>query len=726
MGETRPTSEQEPHETGNQEPASGVPVKKTVRGTHPGDRYIRVVRSTDLRPRSAEPRYVVAEPTEPGSGIGRFYRQLRRLIIGPPLRTAQEAHERLTKAKALAILSSDAISSTAYATEEILLILVLAGAAAYGYVIPIGLAIAALLVIVGFSYRQTIFAYPQGGGSYIVTKDNLGTGPALVAGTSLLIDYTLTVAVSISSGVAAITSAAPGLKPYRVEIAVLAILALVIGNLRGIRESGSLFAVPTYLFIAGMAILIPLGIGAAWFGLFEPHPASHPVPPAQQGITLFLILRAFSSGCTALTGVEAISDGVPVFQPPEAKNAARTLGWMVAILGSLFLGITVLSYHFHLTPSEDQTILSQLARTVVDDSPFYLYIQATTAGILFLAANTSFADFPRLASFMARDRYLPNQFRYRGDRLAFSNGIIALGIAAAVLVVIFHASVNALIPLYAVGVFTAFTLSQASMTYRWWRRESPGRHRTIGMMINGTGAAVTGVVTMIIIATKFLAGAWIIICIQPLLIWMLTRIHRHYERVAAQLAVPARPAESEPAAWPGPLAAVVPIAGYNRATIRALDFARAITADVTAVHVTSDPVEAEQLRQQWRDAEIDLPLVIVESPYRELVGPLVTFIEQLHAEKGDTLMVVLPEFVPAHLYELPLHNQTAWRLRTALWTHPGIIVTTVPYHVGASVVGTGDASTTSTSPARPGPVSGRVRDPEGPADTGLGEGAGAY
>ncbi|MDI3338989.1 MAG: APC family permease [Sphaerobacter sp.] len=623
----------------------------------------------------------MAEPTEPRTTLGRYLRQLRRMLIGRPLRTAEEAHERLTKVKALAILSSDAISSTAYATEEIMLILVLAGSVAYNYLIPIGLAIAALLVIVALSYRQTIFAYPMGGGSYIVTKDNLGTTPSLIAGTSLLIDYTLTVAVSISSGVAAITSAIPELIPFRVELAVAAIVLLVIGNLRGIRESGSIFAIPTYLFIGGMMLLLGLGAGAAWFGLFTPHPVSHPIPPAQQGLSLFLILRAFASGCTALTGVEAISDGVPAFQPPEARNAARTLVWMTVILGTIFLGITFLAYHFHLTPTEEETILSQLARTIVGDSPLYYYIQATTAGILLLAANTSFADFPRLASFMARDRYLPTQFRFRGDRLAFSTGIIALGLAAGTLVILFGASVNALIPLYAVGVFSAFTLSQASMTRRWWRREPPSRHRTIGMLINGTGAVTTGIVTLIIIVTKFLAGAWVILVVQPLLIWQLRKIHRHYERVSAELSIPPGTPAPERPGWPGPLTVVVPIAGYNRAALQAIEFAREIAADIRVVHVTDDPAEAEQLRRQWRDARLELPLVIIESPYRELIGPLVSYIEQVHTEKGDVVMVVVPEFVPAHLHDLPLHTQTAWRLRLALWTHPGIIVTSVPYHV---------------------------------------------
>lgn len=618
----------------------------------------------------------------PTSGVGRAFLRVRRLLIGQPLQTSQAIHERLTKIKALPVFSSDAISSTAYATEETLIVLVLAGAAAYKFIVPIGLAIAALLAIVAFSYRQTIHAYPQGGGSYIVTKDNLGTIPSLVAAASLMVDYILTVAVSISSGVAAITSAFQRLFPFRVEIAVFAIIFITLANLRGIRESGSIFALPTYLFIVGMIVLIVLGFGA-WFHLgITAHPVTNPIPAATKGLTIFLVLRAFSSGCSAMTGVEAISDGVPAFQPPEASNAAKTLIWMAVTLGTIFLGITFLTHHFHLVPSGSETIISQLTRTIVGRNGYYYFIQAATAGVLLIAANTSFADFPRLSSFLARDHFLPHRFLYRGDRLAFSTGIIVLAVAAGLLVVIFSASVTALIPLYAVGVFVSFTLSQASMTYRWWKKEPRGHRRTTGMLINGTGATLTAIVAAIIIATKFISGAWIVIVIVPLIISQFLAIRKHYASVESQLEIDPVEIRQQHLIRPAAPVVVVPIDKLNHAAIKAIEYAQGISHDVTVVHVSDDSEEAQAMRERWHDAGLKLPLVLIESPYRELLGPLVNFIEQLHEERdGRTLTVVLPEFVPAHLYEVFLHNQTAWRLRAALWRHKGIVVTNVPYHL---------------------------------------------
>jgi len=654
----------------------------TRRGRRPGDRYIRIVRSSELPTPRSTTEFVVADLTRPTSGLGRLYHRLRLFVIGQPLQTSQAIHERLTKVKALAVLSSDALSSTAYATEEILLILVLAGTLAYHDILPIGIGIAALLAIVVFSYRQTIHAYPQGGGSYIVTKDNLGTLPSLVAAAALMTDYTLTVAVSISAGVAAITSAAPATQAYRVEIAAAAILVVTLVNLRGIRESGSIFAVPTYLFIGGMVILLALGY-TSWLGIgLHPHPVQTAVPSVVQPLTLFLILRAFASGCTALTGVEAISDGVPAFQEPQADNAAKTLLWMGTILGIIFLGVTVLTYHFHLVPNANETIVSQLARSVVGKTPFYYYIQAATAGILLLAANTSFSDFPRLGFFLARDKFLPHQFMYRGDRLAYSTGIVVLGLISGTLVVIFKASVSALIPLYAVGVFVAFTLSQASMTYRWWKKEPRGHRRTTGMTINGLGAVTTGIVALVIIATKFLTGAWIVLIIVPVAVWQLRKIHSHYEKVSHQLYVPPEHLEKQLPPGTGPTAVIVPIDTINRASLVAIEYARQISADVLVVHVADEREDAEDLQRRWERSGLQLPLTIIESPYRELVGPLVRYIEQVQELKPDRLLtVVLPEFVPAHLYQIPLHNQTAWRLRTALWTHSGIAVTSVPYRL---------------------------------------------
>ncbi len=617
----------------------------------------------------------------PQSKLGKFFRRLRLVLIGKPLETSQAIHQRLSKIQALAVFSSDALSSTAYATEEILLILVLAGSMAYDYVIPIGLAIAGLLAIVVFSYRQTVHAYPQGGGAYIVTKDNLGRAPSLLAASALLTDYILTVAVSISAGVAAITSAVESTRSIAVEIAVVAIVLITIANLRGLRESGRIFAVPTYLFIAGMSILLVLGF-ASWVGIgITPHRIVDQIPAASQSLTLFLILKAFASGCAALTGVEAISDGVPAFKEPQDENAAKTLVAMGLILGSLFLAITFLARHYHLAPVADQTLVSQLARVIAGTSPFYYFIQAATAGILLLAANTSFADFPRLSYFLARDRFLPHQFTFRGDRLGYSTGIVVLAVASSILVIIFNANVTRLIPLYAVGVFISFTLSQASMTLRWWKAEKVQRNN-LAMLINGFGALTTGVVAAIIITTKFLGGAWIILMLLPIIIMALLGIRKHYDSVSEQLRLNARQIRNRPITWTRDSAVVVAIDSLNRAAVRAIDYAQNVSRDVTVVHVSDDLEEANSLRSKWGEAGIQLPLVIIESPYRELLGPLVNYIEQLHQEKGGTtLTVVLPEFVPVHLYELFLHNQTAWRLRTALWSHPGIAVTSVPYHL---------------------------------------------
>jgi len=600
------------------------------------------------------------------------------------LRTAEAAHERIGKAKALAVFSSDALSSTAYATEEILRILILAGSAAYAFVLPIGLAIVVLLAIVVFSYRQTIRAYPHGGGTYIVTKDNLGVGPALVAAAALLSDYVLTVAVSISAGVAAITSAFPALYPVRVELAVAAIVLLTIANLRGVRESATIFMIPTYAFIASVGALILLGLASlAGIGP-QPHPVRYEAPPPTSPLTVFLILRAFASGSTALTGVEAIADGVPAFKEPQAENARTTLLAMGLILGSLFTGITLLSYHFHLVPSERETIVSQLARTLVDGSPFYYVIQAATALILFLAANTAFADFPRLAYFLARDRFLPRQFRFQGDRLAFSTGIVTLGILTSLLVIARHASVSALIPLYAVGVFTAFTLSQSSMVVHWWRHAA-GELRRVpwhSLVINGFGALVTGIVTGVIVVTKFTHGAWMVIVFIPLLIGMMLAVHRHYVSVAEQLRVDLEEARRRLRLVPRRSVAVVPVASLNRASLTALTYARSIADDVVAVHVATEPESGEALQQRWREAGLTIPLVIVDSPYRELLGPLVAVHREDSREKGAPLItVVIPEFVTAHWWERLLHTQTAWRLRRALVQIPDLAITMVPYHL---------------------------------------------
>ncbi|MGA7669825.1 MAG: APC family permease [Nitrolancea sp.] len=655
--------------------------RDTVKGKHPGDRYVRVIRSSDLPVSHRSQSYYLAPASTATTSAGRLFERLQRTLIGNPLESAQAIHERLSKTKALAVFSSDALSSTAYATEEIMLILVVAGSAAFHVLVPIGLAIVLLLGIVVFSYRQTIHAYPHGGGSYIVTKDNLGKKPSLLAASALLTGYILTVAVSISAGVAAITSASGALLPYRIWIAVGAIILMMLANLRGVRESGTIFAVPTYLFIASMIGLLLIGL-AAWSGIgVTPHAVGHELPLAATSLTAFIVMRAFAAGCAALTGVEAIADGVPAFKEPQARNAAQTLVWMGVILGSLFLGVTVLSHHFHLSPVEGETLVSQLTRTIVGRSIIYYIIQAATASILVLGANTAFADFPRLSYFLARDGFMPRQFMARGDRLAFSTGIVVLSLAAMTLVVAFHAEVSGLIPLYAVGVFIAFTMSQSSMTVRWLR--SPrGRERTVGLIINGIGATATATVALINITTRFLDGAWMVLVLLPIIIMIMLQIRKHYDNVRHQLQLNEHDRSRGVRTTMKRSAAIVPVASIDRASLRAIEYARHIASDVTTVHVTDDPKEAALMQEEWDELNLGVPLVIIESPYRETVGPLVNYIEELQQQMdGLTVSVVLPEFVPAHLYELLLHNQTALRLKLALWTHPEVVVINVPYHL---------------------------------------------
>ncbi|MCS7050470.1 MAG: APC family permease [Thermomicrobium sp.] len=666
------------------EPSSTIRNGTSIPGSHPGDRYIRHVTSNDLPLREIAPGRFVADLAQPASVLGKAWLGIRRVLIGRPLRTTEAPHERIGKAKALAVFSSDALSSVAYATEEILRILILAGSAAYAFVLPIGIAITILIGIVVFSYRQTIRAYPHGGGTYIVTRANLGTGPGLLAAAALLTDYLLTVAVSISAGVAAIVSAVPGLYPYRVELAVAAILFMTLANLRGMRESGTIFMVPTFAFLACMAILLGLGF-ASLVGIGPvPHPVRYEIPPSTSPLTVFLILRAFASGSTALTGIEAISNGLPAFKEPQAENARKTLLFMGLILASLFSGITLLSYRFHLVPSDRETIVSQLARTLVDGSPFYYAVQAATALILFLAANTAFADFPRLAYFLAHDRFLPGQFRFQGERLAYSTGILTLSALSILLVLLRGASVSALIPLYAVGVYTAFTLSQVSMVVHWWR-VAEGRLRRVewhSLILNGLGALATGIVTVVVVVTKFIHGAWIVILLIPTLILLMLGIRKHYAFVAQQLRVTPAEARRRLRLVPRRIVAVVPVSSLNRASLTALNYARAIADDVTAVHVATEPESGELIEQRWREAGLTIPLIIVDSPYRELIGPLVAVVEKLHREKGGPLItVIIPEFITAHWWERVLHTQTAWRLRRALLEIPDLVITSVPYHL---------------------------------------------
>ncbi len=609
---------------------------------------------------------------------------LRRVLIGPPLPTSQLIHERISKVKGLAVFSSDALSSTAYATEEILIVLGAAGAGALALSVPIAVAIAGVLAVVAFSYYQTIHAYPSGGGAYIVAHDNLGLWPGLVAAAALLIDYVLTVSVSISSGVAAVTSAVPALYGQRVPLALLAIALVAIINLRGVRESATVFAVPTYLFIGIVGGLVVAGLARS---------AGQPPAPAPQvaaaGVPLsaWLILRAFASGSAALTGVEAISNGIPAFHPPESRNAGITLLWMAGILGFLFLGITALAHRLGIAPQPQETVLSQIARAVFGTGGLYYLTQAATALILILAANTSFADFPRLSAILARDGFLPRQLANLGDRLVFANGIVLLAMISGLLVAAFHASTHALIPLYAVGVFLAFTLSQAGMVRRWWTRREPGW--LLHMAINGLGAAVTAVVLLVVVVTKFVHGAWIVALLIPGCVGVMRAIHRHYDEVRRQLTL-------EGARPPEPIRrhkVVVPVAGIHRGVLPALRYARSLSDDVTAVLVDIDPQRTRETVETWPRWGLGVPLRVLPSPYRSLTGPLLTYLDTLEWEVGfdQQLTIVLPEFVPEKWWHFLLHGQNALQLKLALYFrrrtgHRVPVVTNVPYYLGAAAV----------------------------------------
>ncbi|MCX7792520.1 MAG: APC family permease [Chloroflexaceae bacterium] len=612
---------------------------------------------------------------------------LKRWLIGRPIATERQHHERINNLTALAVFSSDALSSVAYASEAILAVLLAGGAAALGLGLPIAGAIALLLLVVGASYRQTIHAYPNGGGAYVVARENLGQLAGLVAAAALLIDYVLTVAVSISAGVAAITSlagnwGAPWLAHYAVELALVCILLVSLANLRGVKESGTLFAAPTYLFVISILAMIAWGVIGTLLGHVQP--VVQPVAPEPQGgaaIGLWLVLRAFAAGCTALTGVEAISNGIPAFKRPESRNAATTLSWMVGILATMFLGITWLANRLHAIPNDltHETVVSQIARSVFGVGPMYTLIQVATALILILAANTAYADFPRLASLLARDRFLPRQFASRGDRLVFSNGILVLSAVAAGLVIFFRANEIAMLPLYAIGVFLSFTLSQTGMVRHHLRLREPGWR--FGLGINGLGAFLTGVVLAVLAVTKFAHGAWAVLLLIPLLVVAFGHIGAHYASVARQLslttAVKPRPVRR--------LTAVVLVSGLHKATLPALMLARALAGDnVMAATVDLDREQTEKIRARWKEWGCDVPLVVIDSPYRSLIVPLLAFIDQIDSHySDDELLIILPELVPAHWWELFLHNQTGFILRTALMFRKGKTVISVPYRLEA-------------------------------------------
>jgi amino acid transporter len=602
--------------------------------------------------------------------------QAKRLIVGEPIPSHLAHHERLSRFTGLAVLSSDPLSSVAYATEEILRVLILVGVGALSLATPIALVIAMILAIVVFSYRQTIHAYPSGGGAYIVAKDNLGETPALIAAAALLIDYVLTVAVSIAAGVAAITSAFPQLHVNRVELALGFVLLLMLGNLRGIRESGRIFAAPTYVFVVSLLALIAAGAWRAFTGTIHPVAGAPPIQPAGDTLTLFLLLTAFSNGCTAMTGVEAVSNGVPAFKPPEARNAAATMLMMAVLSITMFTGITLLAHAYHIVPSEQETVVSQIARGVFGGRgwPYYV-VQAGTMAILVLAANTAYADFPRLASILARDRYVPRQLMNQGDRLAFSNGIIGLSVFASILLVAYGGDTHSLIPLYMIGVFVSFTLSQAGMVVHWKKLQGP-RWRT-SAAINGFGALVTGVVLVVVAITKAREGAWIILLLIPVHVMLFLASRRHYDEVARQLSLNGYRNGAK-----HNNIVLVPMSGVHRAVVQALEYAKTMSSDVRGIYVSIDPTALEQMRCQWRRWGNGVPLVVLESPYRSLMEPLLEYIENVTSERpNDFLTIVLPEFVPARWWHHIFHNQRALLIKGSLLFRPNIVVTSVPFHL---------------------------------------------
>ena len=599
----------------------------------------------------------------------------KRWFLGTPLETERFQEERLRVPIALAVFSSDALSSVAYATEEILLVLSIAGMAALDYSMPISAVIALLLFIVIISYRQTIHAYPEGGGSYIVARENLGTLWGLIAAAALLLDYILTVAVSTAAGVAAVTSAFPGLLRDRVALGLVFLFLLAVGNLRGVRQSGRIFAFPTYLFIFSMSALIVTGIVRALLGYPAVEPPVAALPEIQHDLNLWLLMKAFSAGCAALTGIEAVSDGVQTFRKPEARNASLTLMIMAVILAFFFLGTSYLAHVYTVIPGARQTVVSQLGRAIFGAGPLYYLMQIATASILMVAANTSFADFPRISSILARDRFVPRQLANLGDRLVYSNGILILAGSAGFLLILFGGNTHRLIPLYAVGVFLAFTLSQSGMVMRHLRLK--GERYRLHAVINAAGATATGAALLVIATTKFLQGAWIVILLIPLFVIFFLRTHRHYFYVRQQLSLreiePERPLRHT---------AIVPISAVNRATVYAVRYAKSIAHEVEAVHVAIDPARVDQVRQQWKAWGGGVPLRVLESPYRSMVQPLVDHIDDLmHGRRRNEMVtVVLPEFVTAHWWEGLFHNQSAFLIKGALLFRPGVVVTSIPFH----------------------------------------------
>jgi amino acid transporter len=656
------------------------------RGHRPGDRYVRIVRPPEFR-RGAGGTYVAtAQAQAPRTASGRVYEAIRRTLFGPPIETEAEAGERLSKKTGLGVLASDNISSSAYATEEAMRVLALAGAGALALTMPISFAIVTVLAIVVLSQTQVIRTYPGGGGSYAVARGELGPIPGLVVASALLVDYVLTVAVSIAAGVAAIGSFVPAVYDHRVAWGLALIALLALGNLRGVREAGVIFSAPTYVYLVAMGGLIAYGI--VRIGLGDVPPAAAPATPfnpvGTEALGVLLILRAFSSGSVALTGAEAVANGTPSLKPPEAQNGIMTVILMGTFFGSVFLGLSFLATRLGAVPEvhEAETLNSLVTRSFVGLGPYYYLVQISTSILLVLAANTGFTGFPRLASVLAEDRFMPRQFAYRGDRLAFSVGIVALALIAAAVLAVFGGSVTALIPLYTIGVFLAFTLAQSGLVRRWYTHRESGWRWRIGL--NSVGATATSVTLVVVAVTKFERGAWMVLIILPLIVFLLNAIHRHYRTVSDSLTLEDL---DQPLVPPPPPSVLVPIARFDRAAVRALAFACSVSPNVRAVHIATSKETAIAFRRRWerwagrRSADgREIPLDVIESPYRSLLQPLLRYIDRIAEREQSQITVVLAEYVPQRWWEWLLHSQTAFRLKAALLFRPDTVVIDVPYH----------------------------------------------
>jgi amino acid transporter len=659
--------------------------RSPLHGRKLGDRRVVVDRPHSAFFRYAGPGVMVAKAaaSAPRTALGRRIARIRSVVFGKPLTNAQDIEERLPKRKALAIFSSDAISSSAYATDEILKVLILGGLAALTLSLWIAAAIALLLAIVAFSYRQVCRAYPSGGGAYVVARENLGPSFGVIAAAALMVDYVMTVAVSTASAIANLASAFPAIGGIRVELAAVSVILVTAANLRGLRESGNIFALPTYLFLFMALLAIAVGIANTLMG--QAHDLGTPayaLAPGTQAVGLFLLLHTFAGGSVALTGVEAIANGVPAFKPPEAKNAANTLVAMALLLGVIFIGLTFVAMQYHVQPTLDNgaTVLAQIGGAVFGDGsiPFFV-LQASAALILFLAANTSFNAFPRLAAILAKDGYMPRQFAFRGDRLAFSWGIVVLAAVAIGMLFVFKADTHALIPLYSVGVFICFTLSQTGMVLHWRKERSSGW--AWRGLVNGFGAVLTAVVFVVVATVKFTDGAWMVLLFIPLLIAMMLFVNRQYAASARQLEMSASAAVPQPHRHNR---VVVPIPGVNRAVVQALNVARSITTDIRAVYISDDPLKSDDVRQRWAQAVPDVPLVLVESPYRALVAPFIAYLDVLDrtwpdAKEAPITFVIIPEYVARSWWERLLYNQASKQLRATLLGRPHTVVVNVPY-----------------------------------------------